>query len=994
MNAIFGIPMSGILIALAAMLGFSLLTLGWAAWRRPVIFKLGVRNIPRRRAQTILIVVGLMLSTAIIAAALGIGDTLNYSATASIYQLLGRNDEIVVASPSLDARADTAIGTKMPASALAAVEAAVKGDPNVAGVMPMLFETVPVVNVAQGVSEPNVVISGIDPARLDTFGGLIGIDGKPIDLGAIPVDSVVLSEKTASKLFAKPGDQIILFYSNQPVPLKVAAIAKDSALGGVLQIGGMGMAVPLARLQPVTHQENALSLVSVANVGGVRGGMAHSDAVTARLRMALTGQQLGVDPFKQRSAHDAQVASTTFMNIFMLMGLFSIAAGMLLIVLIFAMLAAERRAEMGMERAVGARRGQLIEQFVAEGAGYALLAGLAGSGLGLLAAVGITTGMKSLFGESLPIVAHIAPRSLVVAYCLGVVITFGAVAFASWQISRLTIVAAVRDLPEVKVSKRKRSELVWAALMLIGGPALIAIGIASEQLSGLLGGLSLLPLGAAFGLRYFGVRGRLVFSAAGVLLLVLWLAPNSIETPFVRLFGPTINEGIEMFFLSGLFLVLAATIVIVQNTDVILAGISALGGLFRSTLPAVKTAVAYPVSAINRTGLTIAMFCLIVFSLVMMATMNTNFVNLILGDAANAGWDVRADAGSANPISDFRATLQAKGVDPTNIASLGIVTIPDPAARLRMPGGAWRTSLVHGMDASFITNSKLSFQQRAAGYPTDASVIRALLTQPDVAVIDASSVPNPGSLGRPAELFTLSGVAWGEKSFAPTKVEISDPRSATPATVTVIAVIDTKIGTLFGLYVNQATIQGIFPSMAATSFYVALRDPGQAASMARQIERALLANGVQAVSIRQELADNQRQTRAFFYLMEGFMALGLIIGVAAVGVIAFRSVVERRQQIGVLRAIGFQPGQVALTFLIETGFVVGVGVIMGTVLGLVLGQKVFTSDQWGSSSATYIVPWSIVLLIVVASLVVAELMAWIPARQAARTVPAQALRYE
>ena len=34
--------------------------------RNPVLFKLGLRNIPRRRAQTVLIIIGLMLSTAII----------------------------------------------------------------------------------------------------------------------------------------------------------------------------------------------------------------------------------------------------------------------------------------------------------------------------------------------------------------------------------------------------------------------------------------------------------------------------------------------------------------------------------------------------------------------------------------------------------------------------------------------------------------------------------------------------------------------------------------------------------------------------------------------------------------------------------------------------------------------------------------------------------------------------------------------------------------
>ena len=49
----------------------------------------------------------------------------------------------------------------------------------------------------------------------------------------------------------------------------------------------------------------------------------------------------------------------------------------------------------------------------------------------------------------------------------------------------------------------------------------------------------------------------------------------------------------------------------------------------------------------------------------------------------------------------------------------------------------------------------------------------------------------------------------------------------------------------------------------------------------------------------------RRRRSGFFYLMQGFMGLGLFVGVAAVGVIAFRTVVERRQQIGMLRAIGY-----------------------------------------------------------------------------------------
>ena len=97
MNKLFGIPMNDIMVALLILLGVALATVGWVVLRNRVMFLVGVRNIPRRRAQTILIVVGLMLSTLIISAAFSIGDTVNYSITNQGYSHLGHVDETVQA---------------------------------------------------------------------------------------------------------------------------------------------------------------------------------------------------------------------------------------------------------------------------------------------------------------------------------------------------------------------------------------------------------------------------------------------------------------------------------------------------------------------------------------------------------------------------------------------------------------------------------------------------------------------------------------------------------------------------------------------------------------------------------------------------------------------------------------------------------------------------------------------------------------------------------
>src|SRR5437867_8562994 len=92
MDALFGIPMNTIMIVLLALLVISLASVAYVALRNRIFFMMGLRNIPRRTAQTILIVIGLMLSTLIISAAFATGDTIDYSISSQAFTLLGHID--------------------------------------------------------------------------------------------------------------------------------------------------------------------------------------------------------------------------------------------------------------------------------------------------------------------------------------------------------------------------------------------------------------------------------------------------------------------------------------------------------------------------------------------------------------------------------------------------------------------------------------------------------------------------------------------------------------------------------------------------------------------------------------------------------------------------------------------------------------------------------------------------------------------------------------
>ena len=126
---------------------------------------------------------------------------------------------------------------------------------------------------------------------------------------------------------------------------------------------------------------------------------------------------------------------------------------------------------------------------------------------------------------------------------------------------------------------------------------------------------------------------------------------------------------------------------------------------------------------------------------------------------------------------------------------------------------------------------------------------------------------------------------------------------------------------------------------------------------------------MQAESIQQVVDDTMAANRTFNRLIQGFMGLGLVVGVAALGVISARAVVERRQQIGVLRAIGFRRGMVQAVFLLESSFIALTSIVVGTLLGLVLGGNIVrdTQQQPSWENLTLVVPWGSFALIFLSS---------------------------
>jgi putative ABC transport system permease protein len=141
--------------------------------------------------------------------------------------------------------------------------------------------------------------------------------------------------------------------------------------------------------------------------------------------------------------------------------------------------------------------------------------------------------------------------------------------------------------------------------------------------------------------------------------------------------------------------------------------------------------------------------------------------------------------------------------------------------------------------------------------------------------------------------------------------------------------------------------------------------------------------------VEQDFAAN----RSFFQLLQGFLALGLVVGVAGLGVVMVRAVRERRRTVGVLRALGFPARVVRRAFLLESSFVALEGILLGTALSIVTSYLLFRNDDdLQGSGVPFPIPWmSISLLVAATAAASLAATAW-PARQASRIEPAVALR--
>jgi putative ABC transport system permease protein len=457
------------------------------------------------------------------------------------------------------------------------------------------------------------------------------------------------------------------------------------------------------------------------------------------------------------------------------------------------------------------------------------------------------------------------------------------------------------------------------------------------------------------------------------------------------------------WIVAGLMIVVGAVWVIVFNADLLLGAVMSVFGRIRALAPLLRISMAYPLKSRFRTGTTLAMFTLVVFTLVTGATSTGSFQAALQDvEVFGGGYQVRAGTGAVAPIEDLRSALVARlGARAADFPTVGSQSVLAVDARQLGTGRPLESYHVRGLDSSFLEHTTFDLGVLARGYSSSREVWAALDRQPGLAVVDSLVVPRRDQFGfnvLPSDFRVTGLYADVDEPFDPLPLEVVDSQTGRRTRLTVIGVLsDSAPFEMAGISTSQRTLAAAFPGRAdPTIHYFSLApgvDPDEAAA---RLESAFLANGLEAESIEKVVADATAASKTFNRLIQGFMALGLVVGVAALGVISARAVVERRQQIGVMRAIGFRRTMIQAVFLLESSFVALTAIVVGSGLGLLLGWNIIRDQRETPSweNVAFVVPWGDLALVFAVVYAVALLATLAPALRASRIAPAEALRYE
>jgi len=925
--------------------------------RRPILRRLAVRNAVRRPREALLVILGSLLGAAIITGSAVVGDTMDSSIRQIARQHLGPVDELVSARNATEWR-----------SLLDRVEVLPSNE--VDGILALAtFDAAATAGRGGSLrTAPNAQVVGFDFESARAFGrepDATGVAGPTPRAGHAAV-----TKDLAAALNIAAGSRIDVYAYGHPRTLIVDRVLPRRGLAGFSlkneQESRNVLVAPTTFERMVDLREGTAPparFVAVSNRGGVESGARLSADVKASIAYATVGIAPQVTTIKESFLDAADDTGKTFTQMFTAMGSFGVFAGLLLLINLFVMLAAERKSELGMARAVGMRRSALVGAFATEGFIYAFLATLLGTAVGVgLGRVLVVLSQAAFSSEhnQFDLYFTVKAPSLAQSFAVSFVVAILTIVVMAVRVSRLNIIRAIRDIAEPPPRRRRR----WLYVGLLGaalGALWTVTAASSTEPFGLLLGPTLLLVGLAPALGRLLPRKTVTSAVAAA--VVAWGAgvyavfPDSAE-----------GASIMMYVAQGMVMTAGGVAFVTLQQDRLSGTLRRFGG----RVLALRLGLAYPLARRGRTGLTVSMYALVVFILTFITSISFMIDKQVTTETANVsgGAQVYVRSSSANPISPA-ALVRTPGV--SMIAPLAPVE-----ARYTLEGSPtdnfWPLT---AFDETLVQLEPPTLQDRGS-YADNREAWLAVLSDPALIIADPEFLHQGGPPGFEVEV--------GDR------MSIVDPRTGRTRDVTVAAIRAPDYLINSGMLYGWRGARSLFGDrLVASQSFVSLAPGTDPDAFAARLQSQFIGNGTQAFAIATLMDEAFTMTHQIFQLFQGYLAMGLLVGIAGIAVVMIRAVRERRRQIGTLRALGFPAQSVGRSFALEAAYVAVQGTVIGAALAL-LTLYTIISRSVAMGELDFAVP-IVQLGILLAGTVLASLAATIvPALSATRIRPAVALR--
>ncbi|WP_072687486.1 ABC transporter permease [Rhodococcus marinonascens] len=580
-----------------------------------------------------------------------------------------------------------------------------------------------------------------------------------------------------------------------------------------------------------------------------------------------------------------------FVNYFLLaFGAIALLVGTFIIYNTFSMIVAQRLRELALLRAIGASRRQVGRSVVFE----ALVVGVIGSVIGLVAGIGLAYGLRALlnsFDVGLPEgPLQLEPRTIVVTLVLGVLVTTISAYAPARRASKIPPVAAMREEFASTGDSLHVRTVIGAVLAVLG---VVGIVIGSRGSGG-------------------GAAAIVGVGAMGLILAVLFAAP-ALSRPVVGALG--------MLFVKPF---------------------GAVGRLARTN------AVRNP----RRTAAT-------AFAL----TLGLMLVSLIgvFGSSAKASMNKLVDVGVT---ADYVLTAPDQIGVPSGVA----------AAARNLPGVEKAVAL---SVSPRVTVDGEEVKGESFDGPLDG-------------VVDYRLVE--GSADLTGNHLLVSQTTADEKGWTVgTTVPMTGADGQVVGTEVTGVYEDNQL--LGDWLISNEVYREVMPAATLPDLAVMIdAKPGtDLAQLRGELESATKQFVVVQVQDREEFKGAQvQEIDTILGILYGLLALAVVIAILGIVNTLALSVVERRREIGMLRAVGMQRAQMRRTIYLESMLIAVFGAVVGVVLGVAFGWGfVGTLKEQGLDQMA--VPWGQVVAMLLGSGVVGVLAALWPAGRAARTRPLEAI---